>query len=129
MHLEVSCYLLVMFFGFFTTFFVNVKFILSTNHSKYLKSSKDVKLLCWILTCPDNQHKWIHIKNTWGKKCSRLLFVSSQDDPTNRTDLEVIKFPVEEGRDYLYEKTRCAFNYIYENYTDYDWVLKADDDT
>lgn len=38
----------------------------------------EVKVLCWIMTCPaDHQQKAIHIMRTWGKRCNKLLFMSS----------------------------------------------------
>ncbi|XP_075151388.1 glycoprotein-N-acetylgalactosamine 3-beta-galactosyltransferase 1-like isoform X2 [Haematobia irritans] len=87
----------------------------------------EVKILCLILTSPANhQKKAIHVKNTWGSRCNKLLFMSSEEDET----LSAIKLPVDEGRQFLWNKTREAFRYVYDNYLDdYDWFLKADDDS
>ncbi|RWS22150.1 glycoprotein-N-acetylgalactosamine 3-beta-galactosyltransferase 1-like protein, partial [Leptotrombidium deliense] len=86
-----------------------------------------VKVLCWVMTNPKNhQLKAKLVKITWGKRCNRLLFMSSEEDKS----LPTIKLNVKEGRNHLWAKTRAAFAYVYKNhYNDSDWFMKADDDT
>lgn len=85
-----------------------------------------VKVLCMIHTFPANHKtKAIHIKNTWGKRCNKLLFVTSEEDP----DLDILHIPVAESRDVLKYKTKESFLYAHDNYLDdFDWFIKADDD-
>lgn len=87
----------------------------------------EVKILCWIMISPANHKtRGVHIKNTWGRRCNKLLFMSSIEDP----ELASIALPVRNSMSNLWPKTKAAFKFIAENYlNDYDWFMKADDDT
>ena len=102
-------------------------FLLSEEDSVAHDLYKKVRVLCWVMTNPNNhQTKAKHVRATWGKRCNRLVFMSSAKDPS----LPAIALKVGEGRDHLWGKTREAFKYVYEHYyDDADWFLKADDDT
>ncbi|XP_059488952.1 glycoprotein-N-acetylgalactosamine 3-beta-galactosyltransferase 1-like [Neocloeon triangulifer] len=92
------------------------------------KMSEDVRVLCWVMTSPENhEEKAVHVKATWGRHCNKLIFISDEDDES----LPALKLPgVRPGRDGLWSKTVAAFKYVYENCSgEYDWVLKADDDS
>ena len=86
-----------------------------------------VRILCLVMTYPENhQKRAIHVNATWGQRCTKLLFVTSTTDQ----NLPTLIVNVTDGRDHLAVKTRDAFDHAYENYlADYDWFLKADDDT
>lgn len=100
------------------------------SHDNNLVAQKlynEVRVLCWIMTNPNNHHtKARHVQQTWGKRCNKLLFMSSTED----AELGTIALPVAEGRNNLWAKTKAAFRYVYENHMDdADWFFKADDDT
>ncbi|KAF2364596.1 Fringe-like [Trinorchestia longiramus] len=92
-----------------------------------LRLLQQVKVLVWVMTQPDNhQKKAIHVKETWGKRANKLLFMSTTEDPS----LPTVKLNTTEGRNFLWGKTKEAYKYVYQHYlNDYDWFMKADDDT
>jgi len=97
------------------------------NRSMADELTRDVRVLCWVLTMPENHKaKAIHLKKTWGKRCNKLLFMSTSAD----SELNTISLPVEETRSSLWDKTRFALQYIYNyHFDEADWFLKADDDS
>lgn len=99
------------------------------HHTKALadKLYKEVKILCWVNTWPKNhQTRAKAVKETWAKRCNKVLFISTKEDP----ELDTVALPLKDGRQYLWSKIRGAFTYVYKNYFDeYDWFVRADDDT
>lgn len=88
--------------------------------------SQTVRILCWIMTGPKYlESRTKHIRETWAKRCDKVLYMSSV-----KTDFPTVGLNVDEGRENLYWKTIRAFQYIHENHIDEaEWFLKADDDT
>ncbi|KAH8386155.1 hypothetical protein KR200_001675 [Drosophila serrata] len=87
----------------------------------------ETRVLCMVLTMPKNHvTKASKVKRTWGRRCNKLIFISSQE----YKELGAIDVGIPEDRENLYLKVRAGFKYVYQNFVeDYDWFLKADDDT
>ena len=69
------------------------------------------------------------MKATWGRRCNKLLIMSSIADE----EVPTIKLELGEGGDnytHLWGKTKSAFRYVYQNhFEEFGWFVKADDDT
>lgn len=104
--------------------FHNNRFIHNETLSSFLYDK--VKVLCMVTTHPGNhESKAIHIKKTWGKRCNKLIFMTTAED----LQLGTVVLDVPETRDALWGKTKASFKYAYDNLLDeFDWFMKADDD-
>ncbi|KAL5277677.1 C1GALT1.2 family protein [Megaselia abdita] len=97
------------------------------NESLANKLYNEVKILCWVNTWPKNHKtKARAVKETWVKRCNKYLFISTE----RNNELGTIALPMRQQHMYLWGRTKAAYSYIYKNYfNDYDWFVKADDDT
>ncbi|XP_007899740.1 glycoprotein-N-acetylgalactosamine 3-beta-galactosyltransferase 1-like isoform X2 [Callorhinchus milii] len=104
-----------------------VNYSLRADRSEANELRGRVRVLCWVMTAPENlETKARHVKASWGKRCTILLFMSSE---TN-LDFPAIGLETKEGRRELYRKTIKAFQYVHKHYLHRaEWFLKADDDT
>ncbi|CAH8513917.1 unnamed protein product [Schistosoma turkestanicum] len=92
------------------------------------KLYKKVRILCYINTHPENYYKKaIHVHNTWARRCTKHLFMSTKPDPI--LPIAVLKLPYPESKMHLWSKFRIILRYIYQFRNDYDYFLKTDDDT
>lgn len=91
------------------------------------KLSKYIKVLCLVVTAPENFNtKTVAVNQTWGKRCSRLLFVSNKKNEF----FPLIDFPVPVGKQYVWGLAKEAFKHVYQYYLGtIDWIVRADDDT
>ncbi|CAH8465496.1 unnamed protein product [Heterobilharzia americana] len=106
----------------------NVKqtYLIDIEKARNLHSS--VRVLCYINTVPKtHRKKAVHVKNSWAKRCTKYLFMSSTNDSELLTVKLNLSYP--ESRKHLWSKMRTILRYVYQFRNDYDYFLKADDDT
>ena len=75
--------------------------------------SQLTRIVCWIATYPANHYsKAIHVSKTWGKRCDKLIFMSSEEDE----NLPSVNLQIPENRKNLWMKTRAGFKYVFEHH-------------
>lgn len=96
------------------------------NRTLATKLYQDVRILCCVFTTPKNhRNRAFPVSQTWGKRCNKLIFMSTKRDRT----LDAVAMNVTTEKT-PWAKTKYALQFIYQRYrNDYDWFLKADDET
>ncbi|XP_056006098.1 glycoprotein-N-acetylgalactosamine 3-beta-galactosyltransferase 1-like isoform X5 [Ostrea edulis] len=97
------------------------------NEKSYLEEkARKLRILCYTMTIPSNmQTKAVAVNNTWGTRCTKLVFVTQKPS----SSFDTMQVDVQEGRSYLTDKTVKTLIALYKTYrNDYDWFFKCDDD-
>lgn len=87
---------------------------------------KKLRILCFLNTMPRaHSTRAVHIVETWGKHCDKLLFASTITD----VNLGAIGFNVTDDHQHMWGKVKLMLQHIYKVHLDeYDWFIKGDDD-
>ncbi|CAH8298976.1 unnamed protein product [Schistosoma turkestanicum] len=105
---------------------VEQTYLVNIEEAEKLRSS--VRILCYINTIPKTHRtKAIYVKNSWAKRCTKYIFMSSKYDKELPTVKLNLSYP--ESRKHLWSKMRAILRYVYQYVDKYDYFLKADDDT
>ncbi|OQV18827.1 putative Glycoprotein-N-acetylgalactosamine 3-beta-galactosyltransferase 1 [Hypsibius exemplaris] len=83
------------------------------------------RILCLVVNKADNDARAMAIMETWGKRCDGFALVSTK----RRNGWRTVTVPRTESRKILWPKVQALIRYSYKHLHDYDWFLKADDDT
>lgn len=140
--------LLIIISIFLLNFYSSFKEIKLNWNSKKIAELKTPKLFCLILTHDSNESyvKQTEIYKSWAIKCDNYKFLmtipTELANKLSNVDAEKgVEFKynnisflqppgyVIDNYDNLAEKMFMTFKYLYNHYNDYDWYLKADDDT
>ena len=117
----------------------------STRSTNVTIFKKNMKIFCFILAHPENFfHKTSIVWNTWAKECDGYRFISNIPNlylpfSTKKSHGSIetnIPFPLLQPANFsqeiykkLTDKIYLTLIELYRSYNDFDWYLKADDDT
>ena len=92
---------------------------------------RSVRILCVILTSPDNHlTKAVHVEATWGQRCHKMIFLTDTSSDQLPHNLTFIQLEDVRGREKLWYKVQLGMKEVWRRYKDdFDYLLKADDDT
>ena len=98
-------------------------------HTEYYLNY-DVRIYCFIITTPryfDTRARAVN--QTWAPRCDGYSFISEYSNDTKGLPIAPIANIIP-GYEHLTRKSTLAFHYVYKHFlNDYDWFVKADDDT
>ena len=88
------------------------------------------RIYCFILTSPKHfDTKTRAVNLTWAPRCDKYHFISEYANDTKGLPIAPIA-NITPGYNHLTQKTTLAFFYAYQHFiNEFDWFLKADDDT
>ena len=91
---------------------------------------QQVRIYCLILTGVRYlETRAIAVNQTWAPRCDGYSFICEYTNDTKGIPIAPIA-NITPGYKHLTQKSTLAFLYVYENFlNDYDWFVKADDDT
>ncbi|XP_042882234.1 glycoprotein-N-acetylgalactosamine 3-beta-galactosyltransferase 1-like [Penaeus japonicus] len=90
-------------------------------------SDRHPRILCLIVTSPKyHDTRSSHVAATWARHCTRAVFLSTAED--SRLP-DVFITPGAASYEQLWGKVTQGFEWAYGKRHDFDWVVKADDDT
>ncbi|XP_076076046.1 glycoprotein-N-acetylgalactosamine 3-beta-galactosyltransferase 1-like [Mytilus galloprovincialis] len=104
-----------------------VKFRRPIARNKSPQSPLPTSIMCLVLTTHTTLlSKAKAVNDTWGKRCNKTIFFTNRPSTLpNVVYLDLAK----DGRKHLTDKVVRIFDYVHTHFTEYDWFLKADDDT
>lgn len=91
-------------------------------------SVKRPRIYCFMMTQSSRKRRFQAVFNTWGRKCDHLLIASDKSNPK----LNTVKMKTNSTYKDLWNKLNETLQYISDTtneFQDYDWYFKVDDDT
>ncbi|KDO27911.1 hypothetical protein SPRG_07184 [Saprolegnia parasitica CBS 223.65] len=85
------------------------------------------RVLCFVNTISVHHDSRVKaVRDTWGQRCTKLLFFSNATDPAHD---DIVELDVPADHNHLWQKHKATLAYIWKTYRhDFDWFYKADDD-
>ncbi|CAF4625048.1 unnamed protein product, partial [Rotaria sp. Silwood1] len=130
---------LIIFFGIILLIF---KLIMLTRRETCWLDKYRSRLFCFVLTNEANlENRARAVYETWGRRCGRFVLVTRLNSSikcknengksVGKCELPIENIPTlpDETYSHLSDKVRASLIFFNKYYPNYDWYLKADDDT